>query len=147
MPDLDINGLPAASGVSGADLIIKWDSTQVSGQRTQKLQVFQFATYVASFVPPGAQGPAGPTGSQGPAGANGTNGTNGAAGATGSLGPTGATGPAGPGVATGGTSGQYLRKSNSTDYATAWTTIPVSEVTGAVSTAALAFPYVASLCL
>jgi hypothetical protein len=60
--------------------------------------------------PPGATGPPGPAGADstvpGPAGANG------AAGAT------------GPGVATGGTTGQALTKTSSTDYATTWTTIP-----------------------
>jgi hypothetical protein len=51
-----------------------------------------------------------------------------AKGATGSTGATGATGPQGPqgdpgaGVATGGTTGQYLRKSSATNYDTAWTT-------------------------
>jgi hypothetical protein len=52
-------------------------------------------------------------------------GTGGPAGATGPAGPTGATGatgPAGPGVPTGGTTGQVLEKTSSTDYATAWAT-------------------------
>ena len=35
-------------------------------------------------------------------------------------GATGQTGPAGPGVASGGTAGQVLKKSSSTDYATEW---------------------------
>lgn len=51
------------------------------------------------------------------AGVNGVNGTN------------------GQGVPTGGTAGQYLRKSSGTDYDTAFAGIAVSEVTGAVSTA------------
>lgn len=33
-------------------------------------------------------------------------------------------GPAGPGVPTGGTTGQYLRKTSSTNYDTAWATLP-----------------------
>lgn len=57
----------------------------------------------------GEQGPPGPQGPQGPQGIQGPPGT---------TGPTGATGP---GVAAGGTTGQVLTKTSSTDYATAWT--------------------------
>src|SRR5215475_8112658 len=49
--------------------------------------------------------------------------TGGAAGgAPGPQGPPGPTGPAGPGVPAGGTTGQVLEKTSSTDYATAWVT-------------------------
>lgn len=39
-------------------------------------------------------------------------------------------GPAGPGVPTGGTTGQYLRKTSSTNYDTAWATLPNDLPTG-----------------
>ncbi len=38
----------------------------------------------------------------------------------GQVGPTGPTGAAGPGVPTGGTTGQILRKSSNSNYATEW---------------------------
>lgn len=44
----------------------------------------------------------------------------GAVGPTGPTGATGSTGPTGPGVATGGTTGQTMRKTSATNYATAW---------------------------
>jgi hypothetical protein len=92
---------------------------------------------------PGPQGPPGPTGADGDDGAPGPAGPTGAAGAAGATGPAGSTGPAGaqgpkgdkgdtgtagtagaagPGVAAGGTTGQVLAKTSSTDYATGWTT-------------------------
>jgi hypothetical protein len=43
----------------------------------------------------------------------------------------------GAGVPTGGTTGQYLRKSSSTDYATGWDTIGTSDVDGLDSALAL----------
>lgn len=52
-----------------------------------------------------------------------------------SLSYGGLVGPTGPGVPTGGTAGQYLRKSSAVDYATAFASVDVSEVTSAVSTA------------
>jgi hypothetical protein len=58
-------------------------------------------------------------GTGGPAGATGPAGPPGADGADGAAGPTG---PAGPGVPTGGTTGQVLTKTSSSDYATAWQT-------------------------
>jgi hypothetical protein len=72
---------------------------------------------------PGPAGPAGPTGDPGPQGIPGAAGSTGA---TGAQGPTGATGPAGAdgadgaGVPAGGSTGQVLTKSNSTDYVTEW---------------------------
>ncbi len=73
----------------------------------------------------GPQGPAG-TGSQGPAGATGPQGPAGTGntGATGPAGSQGATGAAGQGVPTGGTTGQILAKSSSTNYATQWVNAP-----------------------
>lgn len=48
-------------------------------------------------------------------------------GAAGATGPQGATGPAGPGVPAGGTTGQFLVKSSSTDYDASWVTVPQAE--------------------
>jgi hypothetical protein len=76
--------------------------------------------------PPGPEGPEGPPGPSGgppgPTGPEGPEGPPGATGPTGATGATGATGPAGPGVPTGGTTGQVLTKTSSTDYATNWQT-------------------------
>lgn len=52
----------------------------------------------------------------------GETGSTGATGATGLQGPTGATGATGPGVATGGTTGQLLRKLSGTNFDTGWIT-------------------------
>lgn len=59
------------------------------------------------------QGPEGPQGIQGP---------------TGDQGPIGDTGATGPGVAAGGTTGQFLRKSSSTDYDTTWSTVTLDDI-------------------
>ena len=72
--------------------------------------------------PQGPKGDTGSTGSQGPAGATGSQGPKGDPGAPGVPGATGAQGPAGLGVPTGGTSGQVLTKTSSTDYAASWQT-------------------------
>ena len=45
-------------------------------------------------------------------------------GPVGTAGPTGATGSVGPGVPSGGLEGQFLIKQSSTDYDTAWVTVP-----------------------
>jgi hypothetical protein len=58
----------------------------------------------------------------GPAGATGATGPQGPAGNTGATGPQGPTGSTGQGVPGGGTTGQDLRKSSNTDYATEWYT-------------------------
>lgn len=65
----------------------------------------------------------GDTGAQGPQGVQGVQGPKGDTGAQGIQGPqgtTGAQGPAGPGVPAGGTTGQVLKKTSATDFATAW---------------------------
>jgi hypothetical protein len=67
MPDLDINGLPLASAVNAGDYFIKWDSTQVSGQRTQKLTAAQFRAYIINIIPVGPAGPPGTNGTNGQA--------------------------------------------------------------------------------
>jgi hypothetical protein len=70
----------------------------------------------------GAWGAATPlVGSQGPAGPKGD---------TGDTGPAGAAGPAGPGVPTGGTTGQFLRKSSGTDYDAGWETVGLDDLDG-----------------
>jgi len=60
---------------------------------------------------------------QGPAGPKGDPGDTGAQGEQGEPGAQGETGAAGPGVPSGGTPGQLLKKSSSTDYAAAWATV------------------------
>lgn len=49
-------------------------------------------------------------------------------GPTGPSGPTGPTGAVGPGVPSGGTVGQYPRKTTPTDYDTAWKTLDCSDI-------------------
>lgn len=64
-----------------------------------------------------------PTGPQGPQGEKGDKGDKGDTGATGAQGPTGPQGPQGAngaGVASGGTTGQVLKKKSNTDYDTEW---------------------------
>lgn len=82
----------------------------------------------------GPPGPKGEKGDDGPAGKQGKAGKIGPGGFTGPAstvpGPAGPAGAAGPGVPTGGTAGQYLRKTNSTDFVDAWASIPSSEITG-----------------
>lgn len=79
--------------------------------------------------PIGATGPAGPTGATGLTGSTGATGPTGPAGSPGAVGPDGATGPVGPGVPGGGLVGQFLKKTSTpVDYATAWTTLLVTDV-------------------
>ena len=61
-------------------------------------------------------------------GADGADGAAGAAGADGADGAAGAAGANGQGVPTGGTTGQYLRKTSGTDYATAWDTLTLTDL-------------------
>lgn len=68
----------------------------------------------------GPAGPAGPQGETGPTGPQGPQGETGPAGPQGPAGETGQTGPAGPGVPSGGSTGQVLKKTSSTDYDTEW---------------------------
>lgn len=77
----------------------------------------------------GPQGAAGPQGETGPQGEKGDTGATGAAGAKGAkgdkgdkgdTGATGATGATGPGVASGGTTGQVLKKKSNTNFDTEW---------------------------
>lgn len=73
--------------------------------------------------PQGLRGATGETGPQGPQGLRGLQGATGPQGPKGETGSAGATGPAGPGIATGGTAGQFLRKTNANNYATYWGTV------------------------
>lgn len=59
-------------------------------------------------------------GDKGDQGIQGPTGATGATGATGQQGPEGPAGADGHGVPTGGTAGQYLKKSSGTDYDTEW---------------------------
>lgn len=80
---------------------------------------------------PGPQGPKGDTGDtgpQGPQGAKGDTGATGAMGLTGPTGATGATGATGPGVATGGSTGQFLKKASGTNFDTSWATITINDI-------------------
>ena len=76
------------------------------------------------------RGPTGATGSQGPAGAAGPTGP---AGPAGPAGAAGATGAAGVGVPVGGTTGQVLAKTSSTNYDTTWVTLAAGGGGGSVS--------------
>lgn len=82
----------------------------------------------------GATGPAGPagatgaTGPQGPPGDPGPTGPVGPAGADGADGAPGATGATGPGVATGGATGQFLRKASGTNFDTVWDTLDSADL-------------------
>lgn len=71
----------------------------------------------------GDTGPRGPQGLKGDTGDTGPRGLQGVKGDTGDTGPQGNTGPAGPGIATGGSKGQFLRKTNENNYATYWGTV------------------------
>lgn len=78
----------------------------------------------------GATGPQGPQGLQGEQGPQGLTGATGPKGDKGDKGDTGATGPAGPGVAAGGITGQVLSKLSNADYATSWTNLLDTVLTG-----------------
>src|SRR6185436_10389207 len=77
---------------------------------------------MALLHPPetGPEGPMGPEGPIGPEGPKGDQGIDGAVGPEGPQGPAGAQGNPGPGLPVGGTTGQTIRKSNNTDFATIW---------------------------
>lgn len=74
--------------------------------------------------PQGQKGDTGDTGPQGPKGDTGDTGPQGPKGDTGDTGPQGPTGPAGQGVPSGGSSGQFLKKTGSADYAAGWASLP-----------------------
>jgi hypothetical protein len=148
MADQSISQLGTATALTGNELTIV-----VQNGVTKQTQLQDIADLGG---PPGPVGPQGPTG---PAGAGatiqvnstvtGAPGTNASVTNVGSLtnalfnfviprgdvgatGATGATGPAGPGVAAGGTTGQYLRKVDATNFNTNWADLPVyvSSVSG-----------------
>ncbi|MBD8734880.1 collagen-like protein [Sphingomonas sp. CFBP 13706] len=78
----------------------------------------------------GDKGDKGDTGLQGIQGIQGVKGDTGATGAKGDTGATGATGSASNGLPTGGTSGQILTKTASTDFTSAWQTKTFLAVAG-----------------
>ena len=55
-------------------------------------------------------------------------GSQGPQGVPGSAGPEGPVGPAGPGIASGGTTGQFLKKAGEGDYLTEWGDITAAEI-------------------
>lgn len=73
--------------------------------------------------PKGDKGDKGDTGEQGIQGVQGIQGETGPAGLQGETGATGPTGATGAGVASGGTTGQYLKKASNTNYDTIWATL------------------------
>jgi hypothetical protein len=87
----------------------------------------------------GETGPQGPTGDTGHTGATGPQGPQGIQGEAGPAGADGADGADGEGVPTGGTTGQVLTKSSSTNYDTQWTTPSPGFTTGKAIAVALVF--------
>ncbi len=142
---------PAGRGVTGATTVYAvgdsataapgsgWEATPPEASPGQYVWARTTTTYtsgsstvaynVALQGATGPAGPAGPQGARGPQGERGLTGETGPAGATGLQGPTGPAGsagpqgPAGPGLVAGGTDGQALVKSGTTDYATKWTNV------------------------
>lgn len=116
-----------ASASTGA---VSVNTTGFTSGAKRLYQVVTGGSTVTSYTDyrTGGTGPAGPAGPAGPTGPSGADGADGADGAPGSPGETGATGPAGPGVPTGGTAGQVLKKSSSTDYDTTWAAEPLIAV-------------------
>jgi hypothetical protein len=118
-----IQGIQGAVGPQG----VKGDTGEIGPQGIQGP-----AGEVGPQGPQGPQGPVGPQGSAGPVGPQGPEGPQGPVGPGGPQGPAGAdgaagpqglqgeTGPEGPGLPTGGTVGQIITKSSSTDYDTQW---------------------------
>lgn len=79
--------------------------TVVVIQESVSTAVVEEAIAIVELTSPGPQGATGSAGATGPQG---------------STGATGAQGPAGVGIATGGTTGQFLVKTGTADYATGW---------------------------
>lgn len=143
MANLKISELPAATTMSGADLL-----AIVQAGVTSKITWTDLQTVLTGPAGPtgatGATGPTGATGSTGPTGPQGIDGPTGPTGATGTPGATGATGATGAagtngtngtngadgqGVPTGGTADQLLAKIDGTDFNTQWVD-PSSNVQG-----------------
>jgi hypothetical protein len=107
--------------VANTSITVNVDLTAGSG--TFAAWTFSVAGVRGATGATGATGPQGIQGIQGIKGDTGNTGPTGPAGTTGATGPTGAAGPTGAtgaGVVAGGTEGQILAKTSSTDYATAW---------------------------
>lgn len=96
-----VDQLPAATGVTGTDLIILSRPSGPTGTvGTRAVRLSQLTDYMAALGGvTGPQGAAGPTGADstvpGPTGPSGPRGNDGAAGAQGDRGPTGEAGPRG----------------------------------------------------
>ena len=148
MADQSISQLGVATALTGDELTVV-----VQNGVTKQTQLQDIANLGGPAGPVGPQGPTGPAGpgatiqvNSTVTGAPGTNATVTNVGSltnalfnfviprgdVGATGATGATGPAGPGVAAGGTTGQYLRKVDATNYNTNWADLPtyVSSVSG-----------------
>ncbi len=104
-----------------------WEEDRVGGRRSRYPLVDSGAASIltpyrsrraAAINPTTARSTSQPSGNG--QGAPGATGPQGPIGPTGPQGATGPQGPAGQGVPTGGTDGQVLTKTSSTDYATAW---------------------------
>jgi len=87
-----------------------------------------FGPVVGPVGPQGAQGIQGSQGIPGPQGIQGPQGRQGERGPTGPQGIQGIQGPPGPGLATGGTTGQILRKASAVDFDTEWHEMTGSDV-------------------
>jgi len=148
MADQSISQLGTATALTGNELTVV-----VQNGVTKQTQLQSIANLGGPAGPVGPQGPTGPAGPGATIQVNstvtGAPGTNASVTNVGSLttamfnfviprgdvgatGATGATGPAGPGVAAGGTTNQYLRKVDGTNYNTNWADLPtyVSSVSG-----------------
>lgn len=108
----------SSSGVKAGDVALlrvhnstKGGSSFIVAQVTYVPSATSVVTVSKGLIDKGEKGATGP---QGPQGIKGD---------TGSQGPQGNTGPAGPGIATGGSKGQFLRKTDENNYATYWGTV------------------------
>ncbi|SMC80444.1 collagen-like protein [Papillibacter cinnamivorans] len=122
-------GAAAAVAVGTVTTLSAGASAAVSNSGTSSAAVLNFA------IPQGAKGETGDTGLQGP---QGTPGETGPMGEQGIQGPAGADGTDGVGIPPGGSAGQYLTKSDGTDYNVGWADLPgdmtASEILAAVKT-------------
>lgn len=95
----------------------------IGGSNAVYPNIDDYANASFSFFVGAAKGEVGPKGDQGDPGSAGA---AGAKGDKGDKGDTGDTGAAGQGVPTGGSIGQYLRKTSATNYATEWASAPAA---------------------
>ena len=112
---IGVEGDAYAVGSVNSNTIYIWD---IEKQNWQDIGALQGPA--GPQGPQGIQGPAGTDGAQGPIGPQGPQGEQGIQGIQGPSGEQGIQGPAGPGIATGGTTGQFLKKKSSANYDTEW---------------------------